>query len=185
MKALANQARKESIEIVPDKRSISAKETYSVEVQSLIDKLRLAELNAPRERTAQRIAAVNLKKKINENPNLKVDKDKLKKVKQKILADARAKTNAGKALVEITDKEWDAIQAKAISATTLRRILNNTDMDKLKERATPRSTSSISPAVVAKIKAMNNTGYYTIKEMADAVGVSTSTISQYISGNAS
>lgn len=183
MKDLANKARKASMEIETPKRSDSAKKVYESEIRSLEDKLRVAELNAPRERTAQRLAAVNLKKKITETPTLKDDKDKLKKVKQKVLADARAKTNAKKALVEITDKEWEAIQNNAISSTMLRRILNNTDMDKLKDRATPRNSIGLSSAKEAKIKAMSSTGYYTIKEMADAIGVSTSTISKYLSGN--
>lgn len=183
MKDLANQARKESMKIQTEPASPSAKQTYSKEVESLVTKLNTALRNAPRERQAQIIANQNLKLKYEKDPALKVDKDKAKKVKQKVLADARARTNAKKALIDITPKEWEAIQARAVSATTLRKILNNTDMDKLKELATPRDTVSVSNATIAKLKAMKATGYYTIAEMADAAGVSTSTVSKYLNGS--
>ena len=124
------------------------------------------------------------KEKYEKDPNLKVDKDKAKKVKQKVLADARARTNAKKALINIEPNEWKAIQARAVSSTTLRKILNNTDMDKLKELATPRDTVSISNSTKAKLKAMKATGYYTIADMAEMTGISTSTVSKYLSGKA-
>ena len=184
MKALANQCRKEAMAIKTEPASPSAKQTYKEEVNSLLDKLKLALQNAPRERQAQIIANRSLNEKIEKDPTLKVDKDKAKKVKQKVLADARARTNAKKALVTITPKEWEAIQARAISATTLRKILNNTDMDKLKELATPRESTGISSTTIAKLKAMNATGYYTISEMAEAAGISTSSVSKYLSGKA-
>lgn len=184
MKALANKARKESMSIKTEPVSPSARQTYKNEVDSLMEKLQEALRNAPRERQAQIIANQNLKAKYEKDPNLKVDKDKAKKVKQKVLADARARTNAKKALVKIEPNEWKAIQARAISPTTLRKILNNTDMDRLKELATPRDTISISNSTIAKLKAMKATGYYTIADMAEATGVSTSTVSRYLSGKA-
>ena len=184
MKSLANAARKESMSIKTEPASQSAKQTYHKEVESLMDKLNTALRNAPRERQAQIIANKNLKEKYEKDPNLKVDKDKAKKVKQKVLADARARTNAKKALINIEPNEWKAIQARAVSSTTLRKILNNTDMDKLKELATPRDTVSISNSTKAKLKAMKATGYYTIADMAEMTGISTSTVSKYLSGKA-
>ena len=183
MKDLANKCRKASMAIKAEPVNQTAKETYKVEVQSLNDKLRTALLNKPRERQAQIIANKTIASKLAKNPEFQYDKDKLKKVKNKALADARAKVGAGKTLVKITDKEWDAIQNRAISTTTLRKILDNTDMDELKQRATPRSENKVSDSVKARIKAMSATGFYTISEIAEMTGVSTSTVSNYMSGN--
>ena len=83
--------------------------------------------------------------------------------------------------ITITDKEWEAIQAGAISENKLKLILNNTDIDKLRERATPRSTSSLSTAKINRIKAMSASNY-TLNEIAKALGVSTSTVSKYLKG---
>ena len=73
--------------------------------------------------------------------NKEIEAD-LKKVRQKELVKARAQVGAsGKdSRIEITDREWDAIQAGAISDNKLSQILNHTDVEKIKERATPRQT---------------------------------------------
>ena len=185
MKALANKCRKEAMAIKPEPASPTSKVAYKTEVNSLLDKLKEALRNAPRERQAQIIANQTVRSKLEKDPSLKEDKDSFKKVKQKALSEARAKTSAKKALVEITPKEWEAIQSRAVSATTLRKILNNTDMDKLKEMATPREAGrTISSTTLARIKAMNATGHYTLSELAEIADVSPSTISKYLKGDA-
>ena len=182
MKALANRCRKESMKIKTEPVNATAKETYKLEVKSLNDKLRTALLNKPRERQAQILANKTISTKLAKNPELQYDKDKLKKMKNKALADARARVGAGKTLVSITDKEWDAIQNRAISTTTLRKILDNTDMDLLKQRATPRSETKVSENIKARIKAMSSSGLFTIAEIAEMTGVSSSTVSKYMAG---
>ena len=63
----------------------------------------------------------------------------------------------------------------------LQKILNNTDVDNLKQRTTPRLTTSLSNAKVAKIKAMNASNY-SLSEIAKLIGVSTATVSNYLKG---
>jgi DNA-binding CsgD family transcriptional regulator len=57
-------------------------------------------------------------------------------------------------------------------------ILNNADIDDLRQRATPRNTTSLSTAKINKISSMNASGYSTA-EIADALGISTTTASNY------
>lgn len=179
MKALANQARKEMINTGKIAYSASAKRTYEAEVKSLNSKLGLALENAPRERQAQTMANATIKAKKQANPDM--TKAELKKVSQQALSAARQKVGAKRNSIDITDREWEAIQAGAISENKLTQILNHTDTDKLRQRATPRATSTLSNAAQARIKAYNASGY-TTAEIAEALGISTSTVSKYLKG---
>lgn len=173
MKALGNAARKEYISTGNLKLNPSAKKTYAKEVASLNAKLNEAEKNAPRERRAQLCANVEYKYLVNNNPN--ADSDTRRKWKGQALAGARAKVGAGKERIKIEDREWDAIQAGALSSSKVKRILDNTDSDALKKRATPRFEKGISPTKKALIRSMEARNY-TLAEIAEAVGVSTSTV---------
>ena len=178
LKALANRARKEAYAIKASPYSSSAAKTYETEVDSLKNKLRESESNAPRERMAQVYANAVYRSKRLDNPNMS-NEDK-KKVKQQALATGRVRYKAKKSKVEISEKEWDAIQAGAISSTLVDRILNNADLDKIKEYALPKSRGSniaLSPAKKARIMSLLNNGY-TIADVAAQFGVSTSTISK-------
>lgn len=177
VKALANEARKEMVNTQNYKYSPSAKAAYANEVASLKAKLNIALSNAPRERQAQVIANAIFAAKKRDNPDM--DRDDEKKLKSQALAAARVRCGAKKESVTITDKEWEAIQAHAISATTLSKILNNADLDSVKKLATPKQTNQLSDINISRIKAYNNSGY-TIAEIADAMGISTSTVSKYI-----
>ena len=81
--------------------------------------------------------------------------------------------------IKITDKEWAAIQAGAISENVLKKILNNTDVDSLREKATPRSTTTLSQAKINRIKSMSASNY-TASEIAKKLGISTSAVSNYL-----
>lgn len=179
MKAMANQARAEMVSTGKIAYSASAKAVYQKEVDSLMDKLNTALLNAPRERQAQLLtnAEVNAKKKA--NPDMKPGD--IKKASQQALTKYRQAVGAKREPIVITDREWDAIQAGAISENVLTKILNNTDADNLRQRATPRATSTLSQAKINRIKAMNNSNY-SLTEIAKALGVSTSTVSNYLKG---
>jgi DNA-binding NarL/FixJ family response regulator len=179
MKSLANQARKEMVTTGKIAYSSSAKATYQAEVDSLLAKLNVALKNAPRERQAQVIAnaAVNAKKQA--NPDMKPGE--IKKLSQQELTRARAAVGAKRETIKITDREWEAIQAGAISENKLMQILNNADIDDLRQRATPRNTTSLSTAKINKISSMNASGYSTA-EIADALGISTTTVSKYLKG---
>lgn len=173
LKALANKARKESIETDYIPYSPSAKKVYEAEVDSLKAKLNIALKNAPLERQAQLLANTVVSAKKKANPDM--DAEDIKRLKGQALAEARARTGAKKQRIDISDNEWRAIQAGAVSTNTLTKILNNTDLDKVKQLATPRSSSSVTPAKAAKARSMLASGY-SQAEVADAIGVSVNTL---------
>lgn len=177
MKSLANQARKEMVNTGKIAYSASAKATYLTEVKSLDSKLNQALLNAPRERQAQTIANATVAAKKQANPDM--TKAEIKKASQQALSAARASVGAKRTSIDITDKEWEAIQAGAISENRLLQILNNTNTDSLRQRATPRATTTLTTAKQNRIKALYASGY-TREQIADALGVSKSTVSNYL-----
>ena len=177
MKALANQARKVMVNTGKIEYSSSAKATYSDEVNSLMYKLNDALKNAPRERKAQAIANSVVEAKKKANPDM--SKAEIKKASQQALTSARASVGAKRTPVQITDKEWEAIQAGAISENKLLQILNNTDIDEVRKRATPRTTNTLSQAKINRIATLRASGYST-SEIAEALGVSSSTVSKYL-----
>lgn len=182
MKALANQSRKEAMALKTTPVNASAKATYRNEINSLNAKLNNAEKNAPIEREAQRRAHVIVNTRIAADPSLENDKEQYRKVKQKALTAARVSVGAKRNPVTITDREWEAIQAKAVPETTLQRIFKHTDMDTLRQRATPRTSRALSDAKAAQVRAMAASGLYTNQQLAERFGVSASTISNCLKG---
>ena len=179
MKSLANQARREMVNTGKIAYSASAKATYQSEVDSLMGKLNVALMNAPRERQAQTIANAEVQSKKRDNPDM--TKAEIKKASQQALSKARNSVGAKRTSIDITDKEWEAIQAGAISENKLTQILNNTNIDVVRQKATPRATTSLSTAKQGRISALSASGYST-SEIAEALGVSTSTVSKYLNG---
>lgn len=177
MKALANQARLEMLSTGKVPYSASAKETYRAEVDSLTSKLNIALKNAPRERQAQTIANAVVAAKKQDNPGM--TSGEIKKASQQALTQARSMVGAKKETIKITDREWEAIQAGAISENRLRQIIDNADIDVLRQRATPRASTTLSTAKMQKIASMNASGYST-SEIAEALGISTSMVSNYL-----
>ena len=179
MKALGNQARKEMLSSGKITYSASAKATYQTEVDSLSAKLNVALKNAPRERQAQVIANATVSAKKQENPDM--TPGEIKKANQQALTSARTSVGAKREPIKVTDREWEAIQAGAISENKLTQIINNVDIDSLRQRATPRATTSLSTAKVNRITSMNVSGYSTA-EIAKALGVSSTTVAKYLNG---
>ena len=177
MKSLANRARKEMLSTGKIAYSASAKETYQEEVDHLMAQLNVALRNAPRERQAQVIANATVAAKKQENPDM--TRSEIKKASQQALTAARTTVGASRETISISDREWEAIQAGAISENRLTQIINNVDIDTLRQRATPRSTTVLSTAKVNKIASMSASGYSTA-EIAEALGVSTSTVNKYL-----
>ncbi len=173
LRALGNQARISAANSTPTPYSPSAAKTYSTEVASLKRSLTEAQRNAPLERQAQIVAGTIVKAKKEANPNL--DADDVKKIKGQALAEARNRVGAKKQKVSISEKEWEAIQSGAVSTNTLTGILNNADLSRIKQLATPRSSGSMSSARVSRIRAMIDSGY-TRQEVADSLGISLSSI---------
>lgn len=181
MKALANKARKELMTTGKIEHNAQAKTTYQKEYDSLMAKLNTAELNKTRERAAQRMANAEITSKLKSN---QLDKSDMRKASQQALTKYRSEVGSvarRKRNIEITDREWDAIQAGAISESKLKHILNNTDADKLRERAMPKASSTLSTAKINKIKSMSASNY-TLSQIAEACGCSVSAVSKYLKG---
>lgn len=184
MKDLANRARVEAANTGKIAYSKTAKATYSEEVRSLDEKLRVALMNAPRERQAQlrANAEVNAKVRRAKEEGRELKNDEIKKAGQQALSRSRADVNSVSRKdrsIKITDREWEAIQSGAISENVLKKILNNADIDELRQRATPRSTTTLNQAKINRIKAYSASNY-TLGEIAKKLGVSVSTVSKYL-----
>ena len=183
MKSLAREARKELANTPNIPKSASAAKTYAPEVASLESKLAIAEANKPRERMAQRAANSEVRAILNAHPEYKDDSDKLKKIKNQALSSARSRFGSQKkeTLIHPTANEWKAIQSGAFSSEKLKSIFDNCDSDELKNLATPKrdGRSRLSTAEIALIKSMRGSGAvkYTLEQIAEQVGVSTSTVS--------
>lgn len=177
MKALANQARKEMVATPDIPYNPEAKARYQKEAASLQAKVNVALKNAPRERQAQTMANAILQAKIKDNPDM--TKKEKKKAGQQALDKMRMKVGAKKEPVKITEQEWEAIQAGAISPSKLKTIINNADLDTLRQMAMPRSTKQLSQSKINHIATLKSSGY-TNAQIAQKLGVSTSTVSKYL-----
>ena len=189
LKTLANEARKEErFNTGKLTQNSSAKEAYKEEYDSLKAKLNIAKKNSPLERQAQLIASVKSKARIDANPNL--DRDDKKKIRQQEITRARTALNTRSRnpnnpqsiAIEITDREWEAIQSGAVSDSMLRDILRYTNIDDLKQRAMPRNERGMSAAAIGRARVLLNNGY-TQAEVAKELGVSTSTLNRELNGN--
>ena len=182
MKSMANSARMEMVNAGKIQYSKTAAQVYKKEVSSLNSKLNTALLNTPRERAAVRMATAEVQKK--EAAGVFADASEKKKASQRALTKYRSELGSvtrKNRNIDITDKEWEAIQAGAVSENTLKKILSNADTDRLRQLATPRSSSTVSKSQVSRMKQMSKLGYSTA-EIANKLGVSTSTVSKQLKG---
>lgn len=182
MKALANKARKSMVETGNLKSDPDAKKIYSKEVSSLMAKLNNALKNSVKERTATRLAATEVNKRKKEDPDLTAED--IRKISQRSMTKYREQVGASsrrQRSINIDDKEWEAIQAGAISENKLKEILNNSDADSLRAKAMPKASKNLTNAQVARIKAMSNSNF-TIAEIAEKMNLSPSAVSKYLKG---
>jgi len=173
LKALANKARLASLATKSIPYSASARTAYANEVASLSAKLNIALRNAPLERQAQVLGNAILAQKKAANPDL--EPSEIKKLRAQALKEARLRTGAHKERIDITDREWSAIQAGAISASKLQSILANSDLDHIKKLATPKRELLMTSLMRQRAQNMYDNGY-TQADIADALGVSVSTL---------
>lgn len=177
MKALGNQARKESLRVGTLKTSKEAKQRYSTEVESLKTKLVEARKNAPRERKAQLIARSMVNAAYTENPEM--DSDDRKKVRSQAISSAREITGAKRHMVTFTEKEWEAVNKGAVSENFLTQLLDKADQDNYLQLAMPKE-NRISDAKRSRILALYNAGW-SYSEIAKAVsGVSISSVANIV-----
>lgn len=177
LKRMAEEARKTAVNTKNIPYSPSAKKTYGEEVASLNAKLNEVMKNKPLERAAQAIAGKIVADKKKEDPTLKDNKDKLKKIQNQAMALARARTGAKRTEIYITDKEWDAIQAGAISSTSLAQILTRADKTRVRQLATPKGGSVLTPAMAQRVKSMIDRGI-PMADVASNLGISVSTVNR-------
>lgn len=175
LKALANQARKAAVNTTTIPYSPTAKKVYADEVKQLDAALNIALKNRPLERQAQLIANAQVQLKRQADPSM--DRTQIKKVESIALEDARLRTGAGKQRIEISDRQWEAIQAGAITPNKLKTILDNSNLDRVKSLATPRVQLAMTSAKLARAKQMVASGY-TQAEIADALGVGLTTLKE-------
>lgn len=177
LKSMANKARLIMLNTTALIYSPSAKETYAAEVSSLKAKLNNANKNRPLERKAQLLANKIVRTKKENNPGM--SKEDYKKIKGQALEEARNRVGAKKQSIKITPREWEAIQLGAISNHALTRIIQNTDLDYLKQLSTPRTAYKMTNSKATRAKQMAAAGR-TTAEIAGALGVSVSTIQETI-----
>lgn len=177
MKALANKARKESLNSKPQKTDPSAKKTYAREVDHLQWQLNEAKKNAPLERKALALAEMQVRlakqAKAAEGGLSKGEESKLldKEVKK-----ARKVVGADRYQVNISPKEWEAIQSGAVPVTTQKELFRFADQDKLKEYAMPKTQKKLSKSMLSTAQSMLDRGY-TWDEVAKRFDVSVATLS--------
>jgi hypothetical protein len=175
MKSLGNGARKEMISLKGIRQHRSAKAAYKAEVASLDSKLDAALKKAPLERRAQTLADQVYSARRRANPDMADDEKR--KIKAQALAEMRVRTGAVKNRIDISQSEWNAIQAGAISNDKLVKILNNTDIDRIRELATPRKHVLMDSRNQARARSMLNSGY-TQAEVAAQLGLSLTTLKE-------
>jgi len=173
LKVMAGDARKQALQTKGIERSPSAAKVYAHEVDNLNAKLNIAKKNAPRERQAQLLANAQVSQRRQANPHL--EPEDIKKIEQQALNEARVRTQAKKDKIKITQSEWDAIQAGAISNSKLTEIINNSDLDTVKFLAMPKYTPKMTSSKRLRAQSMLESGF-TQQDVADALGVSLTTL---------
>lgn len=182
MKSLANQARVSMKKTDNLKYDKNAAKIYSKEVSELEVALNNAMKNSVKERQATRLAAADLKKKKAANPDMKGEDERkagqraMTKYREEVGSVSRRKRN-----INITDKQWEAIQAGAISENKLKKILANSDPDILREKSMPSNRKELTPAQINRIKMMANSNF-TLQQIADKLGISKTAVSNALKG---
>lgn len=178
LKAMANQAHKEAVNMKGIQRNPEAAKTYAPEVASLKEKYNNRVANKPKERKAMLIANANIKAKIQEQGlDPTIDKKEIKKISSVEMQRARDSVGASgrKSKITFTDREWEAVQAGAISDNMLTKFLNSSDSDEIVKRAMPKNVAVMTSAKMSKANAMLRSGY-SYAEIAKACGVPESTV---------
>ena len=167
LQKLKRMADSEVSKIVPPKYSPEAARAYKNEVDSLNRKLEVAKSNAPREREAQILS--NKIYYTNRTPDM--SKEAKKKLRDRSITRARLETGANgrEASVSLTFKEWEAIQARAISNTKLKEVLRYSDSEEIKQLAMPRKPKLSDPKI-QRAQGLIDSGY-TYAEVSERLGI--------------
>lgn len=181
LKGLANEARKATLALKPLKYDPNAAKVYATEVDSLRRKYRELQKRKPLETDALVEANSMIKNWYVENPH--ASSEEAGKAKQKIInlcRSMRGLTSYYNSL-EITPKEWEAIQAGAIGSSILTKMLKKADMSVITEYAMPSIKGRLTPTQINRIKNMSASGKKN-SEIAEALGINVSTVIKYLKG---
>ena len=173
LKKLAREARVAYLGVPNLKQSPSAKKVYASEVKELDAQMELVRMNRPVERKAQAVADAIFAMKLEANPEM--DNATKRKIRVQAVTEARARLNAKSHKIKITPQQWNAIQAGAVSNSKLIEIIDNADLEVVKELATPRAKESLGSAQRARAISLFKAGR-TREEIATALGVSITTL---------
>lgn len=176
-KALGNMTRRIYLATPKPKRDPDMTKKYEPEVESLKVKLNEARKASVYEKQAQMLADTKFNALLEENPDM--SKDEQKKRRGQCIVRARDELGFKKYQVKFTAREWEAVQNNAVSTSMFEELLNKADMDVVRELAMPRKTNTLTSSKKARIEAMLNTGY-TQGEIADALGISKSTVNSVL-----
>lgn len=179
MKDLANRTRVAALRTGNTPYSEQAARVYGKEVAELNSALNIALMNAPRERQAQVLANATITARKAANPDM--DKAERTKLESLALHEARSRVGAKKEPIEISDQQWAAIQAGAVRHTKLKAILDNANVDRVKQLATPRKQVLMTTAKKAKAQRLL-AGGATQAQIADQLGVSLTTLKTFLNG---
>ena len=180
MKSLANEARKAHLtaKYETPKKNPTAAKAYEQEVSHLKYQLNEAKKNAPIERRAQALAqsVVELER---QNSGGQMSKGEYSKRLDRELKRSREILGAKRYQMDISPKEWEAIQSGAVPKTTQEEIFKYADAAILREYAMPKEKKGLDKSYISLAKSMAKRGY-TLQEIADRFDVSPSTISNII-----
>ena len=185
LKTMANEARKTAVNTPTMEYSKEAAKKYAPQVSSLEAKLLDVEKNKPRERQAELLANDRsiAKIKLYKEDHPELDKTAIKKYEKKIrtqeMNKARNEVGAKSIKIDIKPDEWEAIQAGAIHDSKQQKIFLKSDPEQLRQYAMPKPTTTLSQVKQNKINALARSGYSNT-EIADSLGISTSTVHKYL-----
>lgn len=176
LRDMANQARKAIANTGDIQFNKQAEAKYHEEAEHLLSELMISEMNAPRERMAQLYARGITLAKLRDNPDM--TKKEQRKASQSALAEGRVRFGAHRHKIDISPREWEAIQTGAINKTKLTAILKYADSDKVRDYATPKASTNLTPGQVNRIKSALASGV-SPSSLAEQYHVSVSTINTY------
>ena len=182
LKGLANEARKATLSLKPIQYNPQANKIFAPQVASLNYKYNELEKRKPVEVEAIAEANTMMKGWYTDNPE--ATKEQRGKANQRILTYCRQKRGltGSKSSLEITPKEWEAIQAGAISSTKLNNLLSRADLKVIQQYAMPRNNGKLSDAQINRIKSMSAAGHSN-SAIAEALNVNVSTVINYLKGD--
>lgn len=172
--ALANETRRAYNNTPVYKRDATAARTYKDEVTSLQKKVQEAKKNEPIERMAERATTAYMRALREDNPDLSFDEIKKYRA-QKMNAERERLNPNGRYKINPTEKEWEAIQAHAVSPDFFKQILRYSDKDYIRKLSSGRKDEVISDVQLARAKALLAQGH-TWSDIAADLGVSQTTI---------